>query len=100
MRRTIRGHVNLADRFRKVGSASAGKLQTCSSQDVFSGVWLCPVNRVGFRIGPGCLFGRLEVGEERMWWNRKTSLRWVLQGVMEFSRRCHSVVPKMEKLTA
>lgn len=93
VRRTIWGHVNLADRFRKVGSASAGKLQTCSSQDVFSGVWLCPVSRVAFRIGPGCLFGEQEVGEEWVWWNRKTSLRWVLQVVMDFSRRCHSVVP-------
>ena len=93
VRRTIWGHVNLADKFRKVGSASAGKLQTCSSQDVSSGVWLCPVNRVAFRIGPGCVFGGQEVGEEWVWWSRKTSLRRVLQVVMEFLRRCHSVVP-------
>ena len=54
VRRTIWGH--MANKFREAGSASAGKLQTCSSQDVFSGVWLCLVNRAAFRIGPGCVF--------------------------------------------
>ena len=39
-----------------------------------------------------CVWGQ-EVGEERVWWSRKTSLRRVLQVVMEFLRRCHSVVP-------
>lgn len=70
MRRTIWGHMNLANKFREAGPASAGKLQTCSSQDVFSGVWLYLVNRAAFRIGPGCVFwgsggGRVDMVEWR-----------------------------------
>lgn len=70
--------MNLANKFRKAGFASAGKLQTCSSSQVaFSEAWLCPVNKVAFRIGPGHVFG----GGRKTRCSRKTSLRWMLQVV-------------------
>lgn len=55
--RTIWGLMNLANKFRKADSASAGELWTCGSQDVFSGAGLCQVKGVAFRIHFGCEFG-------------------------------------------